>query len=364
MKEKKPNDLIVKSNQMIEASYKLSLQEQRIVLYMVSKIQIDDEEFKPVEISIKDFAEMFDVKNINYTHMQQTTRELLGKVLTIRKPRSILQVGWLSSAEYFHQEGYVKFRFDPELRPYLLQLKERFTKYQLGQIIRLKHTYSIRFYELLKQYEIIGWRYFDLDELKNILGIGSDEYKLYAHFKDKVLKPVKKEFDLKYSTGELDFTFEYEEKKACRRVAGLKFEILKPDIPKEVVEIKIDGSGIVQPQKAIEAELSALKLSKKQIASLIKKHAPEVIQRNIELVKKKVSSNELRNTPAFLFDAIESDFASNQTIDNNPAQHGLILKANSCWAKTKGGCGGVWANYKDNKNHECHYCKKFDVQRA
>ena len=364
MEGKKKNELIVKSNQMIEASYKLSIQEQRIILYMASQIERDDEDFKSITVNIKEFADLLGVQNTNHTYFQQITKDLLTKVLVIREKNTTLQVGWLSSAKYFHQEGSVQLKFDPELKPYLLQLKERFTKFQFSDVVRLKHLYSIRFYELLKQYEAIGWRYFDLEELRKILGIGKDEYSLYSNFKLKILIPVKKEFDLKYSTGELDFTFDYEEKKACRRVAGLKFEILKPEIHKEAVEINVEDSGTAQPQNALEAELLGLKLSKKQTTTIIKKYAPDVIQRNIELVKKKAANKELKKIPAFLLAAIEGDYASNQAQDVDPDQHGLILKANSCWAKTKGGCGAIWSNHKDNKIHECHYCKKFESQRT
>jgi len=365
MKDKKTNALVIKSNEMVEASYKLSLQEQRIILYMVSKITPDDEDFKPVKLYIDDFVKIINVEgNSKYERIEEITNKLRKRDLIIKKPESILQIGWLSSAEYFYGKGYAELCFDPKLKPYLLQLKERFTKYQLRDVIRLKHLYSIRFYELLKQYESIGWRYFELDELKKILGIGSDEYKLYAHFKDKVLKPVKKEFDLKYGVRELDFTFDYEEKKTCRRVTGLKFEILKPDIQQKAIENKLEDSCTVQPQNALEAELKALKLSKKQIALLIEKHPLEAIQRNIELVQKKAANKEIKNIPAFLFDAIEGDFASNQAQDYDPAYGSLISKAKSCWAKNKGGCAAVWSNYKNVKNHECHYCKKFDEQRA
>lgn len=365
MGNKLVNELVIKSNEIVEASYRLSLQEQRIILFMASKIQKDDEDFKPVKLSIDEFVTLLKLKGKSkHKEMEEIASKLRRRELIINKPNSKLRISWLSSEEYFYGQGYAELCFDPKLKPYLLQIKERFTKFQLRDVIRLKHLYSIRFYELLKQYESIGWRYFELDELKKILGIGSDEYKLYAHFKDKVLKPVKKEFDLKYGVRELDFTFDYEEKKACRRVTGLKFEILKPEIQQETIENKLEDPCLIQPQNALEAELSSLKLSKKQITTLIKKYSLDTIRRNIELARKKVENNELKSIPAFLLAAIEGDFASHQAQDVDPAQHGLILKANSCWARTKGGCGGVWVNYKNNKNHECHYCKKFEDQRA
>ncbi len=365
MENKKINGLVVKSNEIVEASYKLSIQEQRIILYMASLIQKDDAEFNIVKLSIDEFTKLLGLSGKSkHKEMKDIASKLRRRELVIIKPKSELRMSWLASEEYFSGEGYIELEFSSKLKPYLLQLKERFTKFQFKDVVRLKHLYSIRFYELLKQYETIGWRYFELEELRTILGIELGEYKLYGDFKKYVVAPVKKEFDQKYSAGELNFTFEYEEKKACRRVAGLKFEILKPEIHKEAVEIKVEDLCKIQPQNALDTELSALKLSKKQIAALIKKHPLDTIRRNIELAKKKAASNELKSIPAFLLAAIEGDFASNQAQDVDPGQHSLILKANACWARTKGGCGAVWSNHKENKKNECHYCKKFESSRG
>ena len=194
MNDEHKDKLVVKDNKIIEASYKLSLQEQRIILFMSSEIKKDDDDFHPVRIDISKFASLLETPNTNHSYMQQVTKDLLSKVVIIKEANKTIQTGWLSSAVYIHSEGAVELRFDPNLKPYLLKLKERFTKYHLKDVIRLKHSYSIRFYELLKQYESIGFRYFLIEELKKILGI-QDDYKLFGDFKKRILVPVKKEFD-------------------------------------------------------------------------------------------------------------------------------------------------------------------------
>lgn len=364
MKGKKENALVVKSNDMVEASYKLSLQEQRIILYMASKILPDDEDFKPVRLYIDEFIKMIQVDGKSkHKEIEEITNKLRKRDLIIKKPDSTLQIGWLSSAEYFYGKGFVELEFSPKLKPYLLQLKERFTKYQLNHVIRLKHSYSIRFYELLKQYESIGQRFFNLDDFKRILGIAPEEYRLYSNFKLKVLNPVQKEFNAKYAKQELDFTFEYEEQKEGRKVAGLKFKIAKPPIQMELFPSYINDEDKELLLEALEDELRAFKLTKKQIAFLINKIAPEVIRRNIDLVQKKVANKEIRNIPAYLFDAIDGDFASTQTTEYDPGVEIYKKKASACWAKCQGGCAAVWENHKDNKFSDCYHCKKFDERR-
>ncbi len=57
-----------------------------------------------------------------------------------------LKLQWLASAEYFEGSGYVELEFSQKLKPFLLQLKDRFTKYQLEYALKLKKSYSIRIY--------------------------------------------------------------------------------------------------------------------------------------------------------------------------------------------------------------------------
>ncbi|MDP2364071.1 MAG: replication initiation protein, partial [Ignavibacteria bacterium] len=143
------NELVVKSNFLIEASYKLSAPEQRVILFLVSMINPDDEEFREYVFPIKKFAEMAGLKHKQeYAQTEEITKSLIGRVFTIHSPTGKLQISWLSSAEYQDGKGAVSLKFDSKLKPFLLQLKERFTKYHIEQVMHLKSSYSIRIYEL------------------------------------------------------------------------------------------------------------------------------------------------------------------------------------------------------------------------
>jgi Initiator Replication protein len=114
-------------------------------------------------------------------------------------------------------------RFDPFLRPYLLELKREFTSYKLENIVKLKSTYAIRIYELLKQYEKLKERTFPVKELRKILGV-EDIYPAYGNFKQRVLVPAQKELQKK-----TDIHFEIEEIKLDRKVEKVKFTIVKDE---------------------------------------------------------------------------------------------------------------------------------------
>jgi hypothetical protein len=208
-----------------------------------------------------------------------------------------------------------------------------------------------------------------------ILGIKEGEYKLYAHFKVRVLKPVKEEFDKKYSKGELDFTFDFEEVKESRKVIGIRFVILKTKQLESEVKEQSETSETSQTSQTSETsqtdigaetlvnELLAMKLTKRQANSQVKKYPAERITRNIELTKQKNAKGKIDNLPAFLIDAIENDYAK----DYNPASPQLAelrAKMNGCYSNCHGNCGGTWERYKDNQSNGCHFCYKFDKQRA
>ena len=213
--------IIRKSNALVEASYRLSTNQQKIVFLLASSIKNEDEAFQPYRITVKEFAKLLGINNHNiYRETLEATSNLLSQSLIISHDESDLQINWLSSVEYFKDSGVIELCFDPKLKPYLLQLKERFTSYRLQEVIQLRSSFSIRIYELLKQYQKIGFRIFAVKELQRILGIEDDKYRLYSNFKNKVLLVAQSELAEK-----TNLRFDMQEIKEGRKVARLKFLI-------------------------------------------------------------------------------------------------------------------------------------------
>ena len=214
------NNLVTKSNLLIEANYKLGVVEQKIILCLASNISPADSDFKTYTLPIKEFTSLLGLKGTpKYTELRQITKELMQKVFEVRIDKKVIQVSWLSYVAYNETEGAIDIRFDPFLRPYLLELKKEFTSYKLENIIKLKSSYSIRIYELLKQYEKLQERTFHLTSLRKMLG-AEDIYNAYGNFKQRVLVPAQKELKLK-----TDISFEIEEVKKGRKVEKIKFLI-------------------------------------------------------------------------------------------------------------------------------------------
>ena len=215
------NYLVTKSNSLITANYDLSLQEQKIILILASMVQPNDEEFMEYKFRVKDILDTLGLQDQSkYIELPKITKELMKKVFEIREGNEILQLAWLSSARYKTKEGILILKFSPDLKPYMLHLKELYTSYKLENILSLKSKYSLRVYELLKCNEFKKKWEIELEELKKILGVTEKAYDLYSNFKMKVILQSQKE--LKEKT---DIRFDFEEIKTGRKVTALRFYI-------------------------------------------------------------------------------------------------------------------------------------------
>ena len=127
--------IVTKSNKLINCDYDLSVFEQKIILTLASMVQPQDTEFKEYEFKIKDFIKLLGLKTqTKYTEVPKITKELMKKVFEIKEDKDIIQLSWLSSARYKTGEGKVILKFDSNLKPYMLGLKEFYTTYKLDNI--------------------------------------------------------------------------------------------------------------------------------------------------------------------------------------------------------------------------------------
>ncbi len=225
-------DLIVQSNQLLEASYLLELNEQRLILYVMSQIKKGDVDFKLCRIKAKDFADFFQIEQSNvYQLLKDASDSLTKKNITFEDPdnkKNYKYISWVASAEYV--DGVLEIELSDKLKPYLLELKDNFTQFSISDIIKFKSLYSIRLYQLFMQYKKIGSRYYSVSELKKVLAVDT-KYPRYANFKNKVINVAIKEIN---ENSGLNITLA--EDKQGRKVVGLKFKIDSGDVRKDDIQ--------------------------------------------------------------------------------------------------------------------------------
>jgi plasmid replication initiation protein len=287
--------LVVQSNSFINASYSLTLSEKRIILFMISQIQRTDEDFKSYRMSIKDFVDNLGTEAKNgYERIKYHLKRLMGRVLEIKDADRTLLVHFLSSADYHDGQGFVELRFDPSLKPFLLQLKECFTAYGLENVLPLQSVHSIRMYELLKQYENIGERTISLSELKYSLGLQDKYVGEYNAFKKRVLLQAQE--DLEKNT---DITFTFDEIKQGKKVAKIKFYINR--------KTKLFSEASKANPELVN-ELVDLGIEKFQAIKFVQAKDTAFLRESVDYAKKQFSVNKIHtNLGGYLKSLIEKE---------------------------------------------------------
>jgi plasmid replication initiation protein len=317
--------IVTQANELIESRYNLTLGEQRLIFTMIARIQPDDEDFKPYHISLHELADFLGInKNHIYADCKKITKKLLEKVVEIQEPGRLLQTHWVSSADYIDGTGIVNLTFDPLLKPYLLQLKGNFTCSKLEMLLSFKSQYTMRVYTLLKQYESLKGREIDLQQLRDLLGIGKDQYKRYNDFKKDILESTQKELKVK-----ADLYFEFDEIKYGRRVGAIRFRI----ITKKLIEYTSDKAlaNVVQILPSLEAKKSPLPSqllllvpeqhkAKKTVQTALetyeKKHDFDYVKRNILYSNAKAD----KSYAGFLNNALKEDWGHDWELEQQEVQ--------------------------------------------
>lgn len=213
------DNLVVKSNSLVQAKYELSLNEQKIILYAVSKLDTRKDNFNVIPIYVKEFFNLLGTTTERYTELRDMINELRRKTLIIDTGNGEIVTGWLSSLEYKKDTGIIEIEFSNKLVPYLLQLKEQFTRYQIKNILYLSNKHSIRIYELLKQYETIGKRTFKVEDIKKLLLL-ENQYNRFHDFERFILKTSMEEIN-DYT----DINISYEKIKKGRSIDSIRYVI-------------------------------------------------------------------------------------------------------------------------------------------
>lgn len=213
---------IYKRNDMIQKGrHKLTLQEQRCVLYAISKIKPDDTVFQEYTFELGDFYKLCGLQGDSYTELKAILIGLKQKTWWVETaPNEESTVSWFNKVRTNKKSGTVTVRFDDDMMPYLLELTKNnqyYTHYQLKYVLPMKSQYAIRLYELLKSYQRNNFEwFFDVEGLKKQLNC--EQYGNFKDFRRRVLEPAVAEIN-EFT----DIKIAWEPVKEGRKVARVTF---------------------------------------------------------------------------------------------------------------------------------------------
>ena len=225
--------IVVIANQIVQARHKLDLRQQKIVAWGIAQIARDDTDFMTHKLSVSEFAKLTGSESGNlYREMETVTKSLLRSVLEIRiqdgdRRRIVFQ--WLSHCVYREGEGTVEIRFHDQLKPYLLELRSRFTQLRLERFFKFRSAYTIRFFERIEMQRGLNRQVWQmaLDELREWLGIELSTYPFFGLLRANVLDVAQRKLDSKS-----DWSFSFQTIKTGRRITGVEFTLRPSRAPK------------------------------------------------------------------------------------------------------------------------------------
>lgn len=309
-----PLQVIRKSNELIEARYRLSIWEQRLVLTLLMQISPKDEDFKRYKVNITDLAALwqFDGSYATaiYEEVQNAADSLVGRTVQLSDDPSISEtVSWLSYVKYKKGSGEVEMEFHSSLKPYLLQLQKHFTQYQLGHVVNFRNQYSIRIYELLKmevfKHPAGGFtKDFKYEELRVLLGVEDNEYTLFGNFKMRVITPAVEEIS---AHTDLDIE-EVRYGKTGRKITDISFVIkVRPTDEVMTLQLEMEEPPAKQSLHPIIEKLVELGFALEIAKRYKSKYGVRRIERNIAYTLAKQEEGAVKDIPPYLNKAITED---------------------------------------------------------
>lgn len=230
------NAIVIKSNALISARFDWSVLQQRAIMLLVSQLSRQTEMFDEQRIYVSDLQDLTESKAKNmHRQFVKLSSDLLSLRVEVRTDDGQSYEGYnvMSFSKYQKGSGYIEARFNPDMRPYLIQLKSHFTRYHLKQAIRLQSVYSIRLYEICKQFESIGWRTVSIKEFRRMLVL-EDKYTRFTELRRRVIEPAQREIKEK-----CDLCFDYKVQRKGRTPTAIRFDI-KPNV-------RVAGSATKKP---------------------------------------------------------------------------------------------------------------------
>jgi plasmid replication initiation protein len=249
--DKKVNNdkaLITKDNILVEhAGYRLSVNEQLVLLTLISKISPEDVDFKPYIFKISELYELLGFKKESRAVKRRSIKKILKslhsnviEIVTSDRPgfegREIMMLSsWIIAPVVDWDLDTVSLKVSDVLRPYLLDLKERYTQYRLDEFKRYKFSseYSLRFLEFCKNHEprsdfnngilknrYVNIREYEIAELRFLLKIPEKIYYRVHDFKKRILEPAQRDINAKTSS-----CFEFEMIKTGRSMTHVRMLI-------------------------------------------------------------------------------------------------------------------------------------------
>ncbi len=288
---------IWQDNVLTVARYEMTEAEKNILYMVVAQVRKEDPPIKMYQVSVKEMANLTGSDELKFETYKKATEKLVGRVFQTTLPNgNLLQASFFASAEYKKGTGIIELELSQKVRPFYVDLSQRFTKIQLVAAISLNSAYAKRIYELLCMYKNMKDKTFtrNLAELKTMLGVvdpktGEDSYPTWTKFETRILEVATKEIN-----GHTDLSFIYKPLYGDRPGRGRK----------PVVEVEFEVFYQAKPEPAQMSNLherlvKQFRLRPDQADTVLATHSIEVVTRQLYDIQMKAADGKVKNVGSY-----------------------------------------------------------------
>lgn len=318
-----PEKKVKVGNEFITSQFKLNLLEIKAYLAITSTYDSSDkpENFYFMTFSGRDLAKTIGigVERGYFKEIERILTSLSQRFIKIQVRTDIdeekeqwIKGHFISSIEA-KGDGSVEIVMDPKLMKYFFNIQDKYTFLEIQTLLSFSSVYSIRIFNLLKQFPKNRKRTFSVEELKEMLFI-QDKYKNFTDLKRYVLDPAVKDINA-VSTMQVTYDSDAKRGKKATQVTFFYKEIDLLDNPETDQKIKDALNSLI-----------FYNVDRKVSLDIIKKYKADRIIRNIEYIittypKKKKEKKEIA---ALIISAIKQDYAQQSWDVEQPNQEDKI----------------------------------------
>jgi plasmid replication initiation protein len=283
-------------NALTNARYDYTELQQDLMFFIISKLNKDNKD--SYSLNVMELSKLTG-KKYNAAYLQKATADMGSRVLEVLTEKSYEQIWMFQRVKYHLGQGIIEFDLTKHILPYLFDLKNNFTSYELAAALRLTSKYAKRIYPICSQWKDRGeTKKFDLQELRKMLGLlddkGNEKMKQINELRAKVLDVAVKQIN-EHTELHVSYKLEKVGRSFKNIVFTVKSQALATSIPFDLVPTAQTLPGVQQTQYDNAARvLDELRITnaKHRLAILTSAaHVAEVNQYNHDLKTGKVKAS-------------------------------------------------------------------------
>ena len=246
------NNIVVLRNPIAMSKYKLSLMQQKVFIEVACYLKNNPTE-RTCPVIVREFYQRIGIVTNDNNELYAQMKQMLGMVIHIPNTRKKGNVQYADAPMFASvkvivdsfNRAIIEIEISDVLKPYFIEIAEGdFFSYKIENTRKLKSSQSIKLYMYLRSWSRLGKHTIYYNELRDILNIDSDDYKVFGDFKRRVLDKAQTEIHKK-----TDLYFDYSLIRAVPSNPNTPVEKISFVIKGETTQIQIPL--VVEPDKEL-----------------------------------------------------------------------------------------------------------------